>query len=138
MKILGLHYYDVDKEMITFNVNRNLYDYFSSTPPNYGDVNSRELMVEKYQQGQLEAIYLFPIQLGGEEVELNTVYVPIGVSAMKDKIDNTFINYAHEGLINKLKVKPVYKGNSFIPSKIVYEGSHSNRDGNISLELDIW
>lgn len=110
----------------------------SANPLDFSHINSKQAMMAEYQKGNLEAMYLFPIELGGEKAEINTIYVPFGIKDIKAKLDNTLMKFAHEGTINKLSVNPVYKGDSFIPSKIVINASNSHTNGNFDTEIAIW
>lgn len=106
--------------------------------PDFSSVDSREKALELYKQGQLEKAYLFPLELGGHDVEANIVYLPIGLGAMKKQLDGTAMKLAEDGLISKLTVEPIYKGTSFIPAKILIKGSHPNRTGTFEPVLEIW
>lgn len=106
--------------------------------PDFSDVDSREKAQELAKQGKLEKAFLFPIELGGHDVETNVVYLPIGVGAMKKQLDGTILKLAQDGVISKLTVEPVYKGNSFIPAKIVMKGSHPDRPGRFEPVLEVW
>lgn len=110
----------------------------AASPLDFSHITSKQQMIAEYQKGNLEPIYLFPIELGGEASERNTVYVPFGVKDIKTKLDGTLIKFAHEGTINKLSIKPIYKGDSFIPSKIAINASNSHTEGNFDTEIDIW
>jgi hypothetical protein len=104
----------------------------------FSDVNSRELAEQLVAEGLLFKILLFPAELGGKDVTQNTAFVPAGIPEIKDKLTETLIKYVRDGVIDKLAVEPVYKGSSFIPSRIVMKASHSEKKGEFLPTIDIW
>jgi hypothetical protein len=106
--------------------------------PDFSGVDSREKVQALFKEGKLEKAYLFPLELGGQDVEANIVYLPIGLGDMKKKLDGTVKKFADDGLITKLTVEPVYKGKSFIPSKIIMKGSNPDRKGTFEPTLEVW
>jgi hypothetical protein len=110
----------------------------SAQGPDFSNVDSREKVQALYKEGKLEKAYLFPLELGGHDAEANIVYLPIGLGQMKKQLDGTVKRFAEEGLITKLTVEPVYKGKSFIPSKIVMKGSNPDRKGTFEPVLEVW
>src|SRR5262249_40946210 len=90
----------------------------TSTPngPDFSGVDSREEAEELFRKGDLEKLYLMPLEFGGVDNPLNVLYVPIGVAAIKSGIDNNVIGpLASEGKITQYKAEPEYQGKSFIP-----------------------
>lgn len=110
----------------------------SAQGPDFSNVDSREKVQALYKEGKLEKAYLFPLELDGHDAEANIVYLPIGLGQMKKQLDGTVKRFAEEGLITKLTVEPVYKGKSFIPSKIVMKGSNPDRKGTFEPVLEVW
>jgi len=53
--------------------------------PDFSGVDSREKVQALFKEGKLEKAYLFPLELGGQDVEANIVYLPIGLGDMKKK-----------------------------------------------------
>jgi hypothetical protein len=90
------------------------------------------------KDGKLERVYLFPLDMGGQDIEVNAVYLPIGFNEMKKKVDATVLRMAQDGLISNLKVVPEYKGNSFVPSRLVIKASHPDKPGRLDTTIDVW
>ena len=105
--------------------------------PDFSDI-TKEKAIELEKEGKLFKILLFPAEFGGKDEPNNQVYVPAGVPEMKDQFTGTFINFYQKGLINKLTVSPEYKGESVVPSKIKFKAWHSEKEGGISPEIEIW
>jgi hypothetical protein len=93
----------------------------------FSHVNSREEAIELCEAGQLFKILLFPAELGGEDTPLNVVYVPAGIPGIKDRLTGALTRFYQEGLIDQLSIKPVYKGDSIVPSKIQIKAWHSTK-----------
>lgn len=104
----------------------------------FSHVDSREKAEAMAEKGELFRILLFPAEFGGQHVPPNTVYVPAGIPEIKDRITQTLITYVQDGLIDNLTVSPEYKGNSFVPSRIVMETSHSGKPGQFNPIIEIW
>lgn len=104
----------------------------------YSTITSREAAIKLSQEGKLFKILLFPAEFGGEDNNLNVVYVPAGIPEIKDQITGTLIRFYEDGLIDKLKVEPEYKGDSFVPSKIRIKASHSEKSGGFEPTIEIW
>lgn len=106
--------------------------------PDYSAVDSKEKAQALAREGKLQKIYLFPLELGGQDVEANAVYVPPEIAEMKRKLDGTVARMAQEGSVSKLTVEPEYKGRSFVPSKIKMHASHSSKPGVFEPTLQVW
>ena len=106
--------------------------------PDFTDVDSKQKLMSLVEQGKLERVYLFPLEVGGQETEVNAVYLPIGFREMKRKIDGTILRMAQDGLISDLKVQPEYKGKSFVPSRIVIKASHPEKPGRFDTTMEVW
>jgi len=110
----------------------------TETIGDFSNVANREAAEALYAEGKLERILLFPSRLGGKDIPLNVVYVPKGISAMKDKITETLVQMFKDGKINKLAVDPEYKGASFIPSRIKIRAWHTDRKGEFNTAIEVW
>lgn len=86
-------------------------------------VHSREAAVQAYQAGELEKLYLFPIEWGGVDTEVNVVYVPSQVAAEKQAFDAEVARLAQQEKINGYEARPEYDDESCIPSRIVVKAS---------------
>ncbi|MFN6530065.1 DUF6882 domain-containing protein [Nostoc sp. ChiSLP03a] len=86
-------------------------------------VNSHEAAVAAYQAGELEKLYLFPIELGGVDDDVNVVYVPSPAVEEKRAFDAEVGRLAEQGKIGHYEASPEYDDESFIPSRIVVKAS---------------
>jgi hypothetical protein len=89
-------------------------------------------------EGKLARVLLFPAELGGQDVPPNAVYITPEAAEARELIIGSLQRFAAEGLIDKLNVKPEYKGDSFVPSKLVINASHSERDGSFNPTIEVW
>ncbi|MEM7432586.1 MAG: hypothetical protein AAF351_11720 [Pseudomonadota bacterium] len=107
-------------------------------PRDFSHVDSLEKAEALVESGELYKILLFPAEFGGEEIPPNTVFVPAEIPEIKDRITQTLIRFVEDGLIDNLTVNPEYKGDSFVPSRIVMETSHSGKPGEFNPTIEIW
>jgi len=104
--------------------------------PDFSAIDSQEKAEELFRRGDLEKLHLRPLELGGEDIPINTLYVPIGLAAVKAGIDNNVIApLAAEGKITKYKATAEYQGNSFIPIAIQVVASDP---GEFRASINIW
>jgi len=104
--------------------------------PDYSTIDSKAKAEELFRKGDLEEMYLFPLEFGGEDNELNVLYVPIGVADIKSGIDNKVIGaLAAEGKITQYKVEPEYQGKSVIPIALKITAWDP---GQFSTTINIW
>lgn len=106
--------------------------------PDFSDVDSKEKILALVAQGKLERVHLFPLQVGGKDIELNVVYLPLGFKDIKAKIDGTIFRMAQDGLVSKLTVEPEYKGKSFVPARLVIKASHPEKSGKLDTTIEVW
>jgi hypothetical protein len=118
-----------------------MFDWFKkkspqTNGPDFSGIDSQAKAEKLFRRGELEKLFLMPPEFGGEDVPHNTLYVPVGVAAIKAGIDNTVIRpLAAEGKITKYTASPEYQGESFIPIAIVIEASDP---GEYSTTIKIW
>jgi hypothetical protein len=106
--------------------------------PDFSDVDSKDKVMALAAQGKLERVLLFPLQVGGKDVEMNVVYLPVGFKDVKSRIDGTILRMAQDGLVSKLTVDPEYKGKSFVPSRIIIKASHPEKPGKLDTTIEVW
>ncbi|MEM8919224.1 MAG: hypothetical protein AAGE37_10225 [Pseudomonadota bacterium] len=106
--------------------------------PDYSHVTSAAAARALAEEGKLTKILLFPAEFGGEDRPGNVVYVPPEAAAAKDLVTGTLIRYVEEDLIDNLTVDAEYKGDSFIPSRILMKATHSSKDGTFNPTISIW
>jgi hypothetical protein len=110
-----------------------------SPPPNgpdFSEIDSQAKAEELFRRGDLEKLFLMPSELGGEDIPDNTLYVPVGVAAIKAGIDTNVIGpLAAQGKVARYTATPEYQGNSFIPIAINIVASDP---GEFSTTINIW
>jgi hypothetical protein len=91
-----------------------------------------------FEVEELEPLYLFPLEFGGQRIPQNTVYVPPGIAAIKEQIDSAIGEMVRQGMACNYTAEPEYKGRSFIPSKIRIKTSQPNKPGSVDRTIEIW
>lgn len=104
--------------------------------PDFSEIDSQAKAEELFRQGKLEKLYLRPLEFGGEDNVLNTLYVPIGTAAIKANFDNnTIAELAANGKVTRYEAKAEYQGKSFIPIAIKISATDP---GEFSVTINIW
>lgn len=107
-----------------------------NTGPDFSKIDSLAKAQALYQRGELEKLFMMPLEYGGEDIALNILYVPIGIAAIKSRIDiNVIGQLAEEGKVTRYVATPEYQGNSFIPIAIKIQASDP---GNFETIINIW
>lgn len=106
-----------------------------SKTTDYNSVDSYEKAFKLYQNKELEKDYFMALEFGGEDVEINTFFVPFEAKIKKKEIDNKLSEALEKGKNLHLTVEPVYKGKSFIPSKLIIIVSG---DEKYTKTIDVW
>ena len=57
--------------------------------PDFSTIDSLQKAEELFRNGQLEKLFLMPLEFGGEDNPLNTVYVTIGLALSKRTLTTT-------------------------------------------------
>lgn len=86
-------------------------------------INSQQAALSAYQSGELEKLFLFPIELGGEDIAPNIVYVPAPVVLEKQAFDQAVLKLLEQGKVNTYTATPQYDDDSFIPSRIAVKAT---------------
>lgn len=104
--------------------------------PDFSAIDSNVKAEELFRRGELEKLFLMPVRFGGEDIPPNTLYVPVGIGAIKDGIDNNVIApLVEEGVITSYQAVPRYQGASFIPISIQIVASNP---GEFTTTIGIW
>ena len=104
----------------------------------FSDVTSIEQSRALAEEGRLFPIHLMPLEFGGQDIPLNILYVPPGVPEVKDQITAMIYKLANDGIVTNMTVKPSYKGNSLIPSRIYIETFSDANSGSFNPTIEIW
>jgi hypothetical protein len=106
------------------------------TGPDFSAIDSREKAEELFRRGELEKLHLMPLAFGGQDIPVNTLYVPVGIAAIKEEIDENVIGpLVEEGKVSAYTATPEYQGKSFIPIAIRIVASDP---GEFSTTINIW
>jgi hypothetical protein len=104
--------------------------------PDFSSVDSRAKAEQLFVQGELEKLFLLPLEFGGEDQPENVLYVPVGVAAVKSGIDLNIVGpLISEGKITQYEAEPEYEGDSFIPTAINIKAWEP---GSFSTKINIW
>jgi len=107
-----------------------------SPGPDFSAIDSQAKAEELFRRGDLEKLLLLPEAFGGSDNPLNTLYVPLGIAAIKAEIDeNVIAPLAADGTVTQYQAKPDYQGKSFIPIAITIVASNP---GSFSTTVNIW
>lgn len=89
-----------------------------------------------FRQGQLERLFLLPLEFGGQDDPNNVLYVPIGVHDIKNGIDLNVIRPLIEAeKVSQYKAEPEYQGDSFIPIAVKITAWNP---GEFTTTINIW
>lgn len=104
--------------------------------PDFSRIDSQDKAEELFRRGDLEKLFLMPLEFGGEDIPVNTVYVPVGIAAIKAGTDNDIIGpLVANGRVSKYTAKPEYQGTSFVPIAIQIRASEP---GLFESTIAIW
>lgn len=104
--------------------------------PDFSAIDSLEKAEELFRRGELETLFLLPLEFGGQDIPDNTLYVPIGVADVKAGIDNNVIApLVADGTITKYSATAEYQGESFIPIALKIVASEP---GDFTTTISIW
>lgn len=104
----------------------------------FSDVTSRARAEQLAAEGRLVRILLFPAEFGGEDSELNAVFVPPAIVGIRAMLIGTLTRFIEQGLIDRMTVTPEYRGDSFVPARLRFHASHSTRRGEFIPVIEIW
>jgi hypothetical protein len=108
----------------------------SPSAPDFSTIDSQAKAEEAFRRGDLEPLWLMPIEFGGADGPMNRLYVPIGIADIKAGIDQNVIGpMAAAGQIKHYEARPEYQGQSFIPIAITIVASNP---GNFTTTIQIW
>src|SRR5262245_28652488 len=104
--------------------------------PDVSDIDSQKKAEELFRRGDLEKLFLMPLEFGGADIPQNRLYVPVGMAAIKSGIDNNVIApLVSAGKVTQYTATPEYQGESFIPIAIKIVASDP---GEFSATINIW
>ena len=101
----------------------------------YSDIDSNEKALSFYKKGELSKIYLMPLEFGGQDIPMNSLYVPEFVQTFKERFDKMIEQLLIDGKNLSYSAEPEYKGKSFIPSNLIIS---VNGDSELKETINIW
>jgi hypothetical protein len=105
------------------------------TDRDYSQIDSHEKAQQLCARKELVKLHLMPLDWGGEDVALNTIYVPEFVLEQKSRIDGAIEELLEAGHNLRYAASPQYKGNSFVASKLIIKVLG---DREMEATIDIW
>jgi hypothetical protein len=104
--------------------------------PDFSRIDSQAKVMELFGRGDLEKLFLLPLEFGGTERPENVVYVPVGIAEIKASTDaNVIGKLAGEGKVTRYAATPRYSGKSFVPVAIDITASDP---GTFVFNIAIW
>lgn len=103
--------------------------------PVFNEIDSPAKAQAAHKRRELSMIYLFPLVFGGEEAEINSLYVPEFAAMLKERFDNMVVDLFEKGLVTGYSASPEYKGQSVVPSALVLEAKGK---GGITERIEVW
>ena len=120
-----------------------LFDIFKKKQDNpttqsvsdYSTIDSNEKAQKLFARGQLVKLYLMPLDFGGQDIPMNTLFVPEFANNQKELFDSKIYDMLESGLKLGYSASPEYNGNSFVPGKIII---NVKGDKTITEVIEIW
>ncbi|HKI35533.1 MAG TPA: hypothetical protein VKA46_26995 [Gemmataceae bacterium] len=104
--------------------------------PDFSEIDCQSKAVEMFRKGDLEKLYLMPLEFGGQDIPQNVLFVPVGLAAVKSRIDINVIGpLVESGKVSQYTAVPEYQGKSFIPIAIKVMASNP---GQFSATINLW
>ena len=104
--------------------------------PDFSKIDSLAKAKAMFDRGDLEKLFLLPLEFGGEDQPDNILYVPIGIADVKAGIDQNVIGpLVDAGKVTQYKAEPDYQGDSFIPISLKITAWNP---GEFSSTINIW
>jgi len=104
--------------------------------PDFTAIDSRAKADRLLEVGDLEKLFLLPVEFGGTDDPRNVVYVPRGFVEIKRGIDLNIIRPLVESRkITAYEATPEYQGESLVPIAIKIVASNP---GSFNTDINIW
>lgn len=109
--------------------------------PDFSTIDSVQRAEELRARGELERMFLMPLEFGGQDVPPNVVYVPVGMASAKARIDNDVVRpLAAEGKVRRYTARPEYEGDSVVPVAVevaAWDPAAEDR-GKFTAVINMW
>jgi hypothetical protein len=104
--------------------------------PDFSAIDTQAKAEDLFRRGDLEKLFLLPLEFGGQDIPDNFLYVPIGVAEIKRGTDDNVIGpLVAAGKVTQYTATPEYQGSSFIPIAIKIFASNP---GQFAATINIW
>ena len=80
----------------------------------------------------------FPLEFGGVQGPLNTVYVPLSAVAAQNEIIGRLRRFGAEGLFDNFRAELRHRGESLVPTRIEMLTFLGDAPAGYNPVLDIW
>lgn len=70
-----------------------MFNWFKKNKLDYSQVDSNQKAINLFNKGKLSKIYLMPLEFGGTELPMNSLYVPAFVKKLKKDFDSKIENF---------------------------------------------
>lgn len=107
----------------------------TETVADYSTIDSNEKAHNLFAKKELVKLYLMPLEFGGQDMAMNTLFVPASANNKKVSFDAKIEKMLQDGVKLGYSASPEYKGSSFIPSQIII---NVKGDKTITETIDIW
>jgi hypothetical protein len=107
----------------------------TTTILDYSTIDSKEKAQKLFAKGKLVKLYLMPLDFGGQDSPINTLFVPEFANNQKNNFDSKISDMLESGLKLGYSASPEYKGSSFIPGRLIID---VKGDTTITEVIDIW
>lgn len=101
----------------------------------FSQIDSQSKVLELFERGDLEKLFLLPPEFGGADRPENVVYVPVSTAKIKASTDANVGKLVADGKVTQYAATPRYSGNSFVPIAIDVTASDP---GNFVFTVAIW
>lgn len=110
-----------------------------SNRPDFSAIDSVASAEQAIRRGELEKLFMFPLEFGGARIPQNTLYVPTWVPALKAGFDHNVIRpLAAAGLNIQYSVIPQYQRGSVVPIAITTVWAKPGDAESSTYVIKIW
>jgi hypothetical protein len=107
--------------------------------PDFSAIDSPARVQEAVRRGELEQLFLMPLEFGGSEIPENTLYVPPWVCGMKAGFDHNVIRpLVEQGITIQYSVIPEYQHGSRVPIAITTLWAKPGDAQSSAYTINIW
>ncbi|MDT8760364.1 hypothetical protein MZO42_16810 [Sphingomonas psychrotolerans] len=106
--------------------------------PDFSAVTSRKEAAKLVRKHLLVKIHFFPVELGGQNIRINTGYVTPEAAMAHALFTAMLTAYRERDLLDQLQVDADYKGDSIVPTRLRLKASHSRGGKSYERVIEIW